>query len=111
MPGKIIESMTWDEIQDVLPTVQAIIISLGAKSKEHGFHLPMNTDYIQAKFFRDEILKHFDKVLAAPTIAYSHYPAFLNYPGSISLSIDTAMNMFLDICRSLHAQGLIIFIF
>ena len=105
MPGKILETMTWDEIRDALPTTQAIIIPLGAKSKEHGLHLPMNTDYLQAEFFGDELLKRFDKVLAAPTIAYHYYPAFLQYPGSISLSLETAMGVRLDICRSLHAQG------
>jgi creatinine amidohydrolase len=41
----------------------------------------------------------------APTINYSFYPAFLEYPGSTSLRFETARDMVIDICRSLAKFG------
>jgi creatinine amidohydrolase len=40
-------------------------------------------------------------VVVAPTINYSFYPAFLEYPGSTSLSMDTARAMITEIIRSI----------
>jgi creatinine amidohydrolase len=43
--------------------------------------------------------------IVAPTINYSFYPAFLEYPGSTSLSVDTARAMIADIVHSLAHYG------
>ena len=44
-------------------------------------------------------------VVIAPTVAYSFYPAFLEYPGSISLRLETARDTIVDICHSLSHYG------
>jgi creatinine amidohydrolase len=44
-------------------------------------------------------------VVIAPTINYSFYPAFLDYPGSTSLKSNTARDMVVEICRTLAAHG------
>ncbi|MEA2339574.1 MAG: creatinine amidohydrolase, partial [Thermoanaerobaculia bacterium] len=41
----------------------------------------------------------------APTINYSFYPAFVEYPGSTSLRFETARDVVVDICRSLARFG------
>jgi creatinine amidohydrolase len=46
------------------------------------------------------------RVLAIPTVALGHYPAFAEYPGSISLSADTFRNMMLEIIRSFTRHGI-----
>jgi creatinine amidohydrolase len=44
-------------------------------------------------------------VVVAPTINYSYYPAFLEYPGSTSLRKETARDTIVDICHSLAFYG------
>jgi creatinine amidohydrolase len=40
-----------------------------------------------------------------PTVQYGHYPAFLDYPGSISIRADAFRDTIIDICQSLASQG------
>lgn len=102
---RLMATMTWPEIEKAAKAGDIVIIPLGAASKEHGFHLPMNTDQITADYFRDQVLERFEKAIAAPTITYSYYPAFTEYPGSITLDMQTATQMITETCRVLAKQG------
>ena len=44
-------------------------------------------------------------VVVAPTVNYHYYPAFVDYPGSITLRLETARDLMADICRSLARYG------
>lgn len=61
------------------------MLPIGAASKQHGFHLPTNTDRVQAEWLAARIADRFD-ALIWPTVGYGYYPAFVGYAGSISLS-------------------------
>jgi creatinine amidohydrolase len=43
--------------------------------------------------------------VVAPTVNYHFYPAFVEYPGSTSLRLETARDLIVDICRSLARFG------
>lgn len=102
--NKLLETMTWVEAEQAIKSADAVVVPLGAASKQHGLHLPNNTDLLQAIYFRDKVLEKMN-VVAAPVIQYSYYPAFVEYPGSISLDLATATSFFVDIARSLSRQG------
>jgi creatinine amidohydrolase len=80
-----VERLTWDEVARRLAQGAAAILPVGAASKEHGFHLPMNTDRVQAEWLAARLAARFD-VLVWPTVTYGYYPAFVDYAGSVSLS-------------------------
>lgn len=105
MNNKLIENMTWDQVAELQKSNQVIIIPLGAAAKEHGLHLPLNNDFIMANYLRDRVLSRLDYALALPTVNYSYYPGFLEYPGSTSIDSDVAQQFIVDICRSLARQG------
>ena len=44
-------------------------------------------------------------MLVLPTLQYGHYPAFLEYPGSISVRAEACRDTVIDICQSLASQG------
>jgi creatinine amidohydrolase len=44
-------------------------------------------------------------VLALPTVSYGYYPAFLEYPGSISIAASVFRETIADICRSFARHG------
>ena len=83
-----IERMRWDEVARRIGDGAVAILPIGAAAKQHGFHLPLNTDRIQAEWLAGRMAEKID-ALIWPTLTYGHYPAFVEYAGSSSLSIST----------------------
>jgi creatinine amidohydrolase len=102
--GVLLEQLSWDEAEHTLTPERIVVIPLGAESKEHGKHLQLNNDWVMAEYLKERVLAA-APVVVAPTINYSYYPAFLEYPGSTSLRKETARDMIVDICRSLASYG------
>lgn len=96
--------VSWPEIEKAFEEELPLIIPLGAGCKEHGFHLPMNTDYIIAEYLANWTQDNY-KVLIAPTMSDSFFPAFEEYPGSSTLSFETARNYIIELCENWHKQG------
>ena len=80
-----IERLSWDQVRLRIDNGAAAILPIGAAAKQHGFHLPMNTDRIQAEWLAARIAGHID-ALIWPTVTYGYYPAFVEYAGSSGLS-------------------------
>jgi creatinine amidohydrolase len=80
-----IARMTWDQVARRIECGAAAILPVGAGAKEHGFHLPMNTDQIQAEWLSDQLADRLGAIIW-PTVSYGSYPAFTAYPGSSSLT-------------------------
>src|SRR5258708_5439351 len=57
IPGMslFIESLNWREVGDALGEIKTILIPLGARCKEHGLHLPLNTDWIIAEYLAHRV--------------------------------------------------------
>src|SRR5437762_3916021 len=102
--GMLLEDMTWQEAERALTPDAVVVLPLGAAAKEHGPHLLLKNDWILAEYLKQRVMAAAD-VVVAPTIAYSYYPAFEEYPGSISLRLETARDLIVDACRSLARFG------
>jgi creatinine amidohydrolase len=102
--GVLLERLTWLEAEKALTPRSVVVIPLGAASKEHGPHLLLSNDAILASHLSSDLLARAD-VVVAPSIPYSFYPAFVEYPGSVSLRLETARDTFVDVCRSLARFG------
>jgi creatinine amidohydrolase len=98
------ETAYWPEIETAFQRALPVIIPLGANCKEHGFHLPMNTDFVIANYLADWVAENYCVILA-PTIHTSFFPAFTAYPGSASLSAETASNYLIELCSGWYHQG------
>ncbi len=101
----MLENLTWVEAEKALKGYDVALIALGARSKEHGPHLPLKSDYVLAEYLMkraaDEV-----PVIVLPTLQYGYYPAFLEYPGSISIGAGTFKNVVMDICKSMRGYGI-----
>lgn len=102
--GTVLESLTWVDAEKVLRPDTVVVIPIGAAAKEHGPHLKLNNDWRMAEFLKQRVLEAAD-VVVAPTVNYHFYPAFIEYPGSTTLRIETARDLLVDICRSLARYG------
>ena len=102
--GVYLENQTWQVAESLLADNPIVVIPLGAAAKAHGPHLPLNSDAITVSWLAEEIRSRL-AVVVAPIINASYYPAFVDYPGSISLREETARDIFIDSCRSLASFG------
>jgi creatinine amidohydrolase len=102
--GILLEDLTWIEAEKILTEKTVVVIPIGAEAKEHGPHLKLKNDWIIAEYLKRRVLEQ-SEVVVVPTVNYHFYPAFLEYPGSTSLRLETARDLIVDICRSLARHG------
>jgi creatinine amidohydrolase len=102
--GHLLQDLTWIEAQAALSPRTVVVIPLGASAKEHGPHLKLNNDWTIAQYLAKRVLTASD-VVVAPTVGYHYYPAFVEYPGSVTLRLETARDLIVDICASLSTFG------
>jgi creatinine amidohydrolase len=99
-----IEQLSWDEVARRIENGAAAILPIGAAAKAHGFHLPLNTDRIQAEWLAAQIAGRID-ALIWPAVAYGHYPAFVEYAGSASLSASVCESVVGEIVTAIAGYG------
>jgi creatinine amidohydrolase len=99
-----IEHMIWDDVARQIANGAAAILPVGAAAKQHGFHLPLNTDRIQAEFLSSRLAQRID-ALIWPTLVYGYYPAFVAYAGSSSLSSQTFEAVVHEIATDIIGSG------
>ena len=98
--GVRLEQLNWAEAEAALRDCDLVMLPVGASVKEHGLHLPLNTDAVQAAYFRDRLLK-VRHLAALPTVSYGYYPAFVDYPASVNLPLAIFRDTVIGICRSI----------
>src|SRR5207247_1835349 len=103
-PGLRRRDGRWTEAEPYLTRDRVVVLPLGAGAKEHGPHLPLGNDQIQAEYFARRAVEA-RPVALLPTLTYGFYPAFLEFPGSVSLSSDTQREAVAQICRSIARYG------
>ncbi len=99
-----LEKLSWVEAEKILDEDTILLIPLGARTKEHGPHLPLNTDWVMAEYLAERVSGEVEVILM-PTIQYGYYPSFLEYPGSVSIQLDTFKEFIKDICISMNGYG------
>jgi acetamidase/formamidase/creatinine amidohydrolase/Fe(II)-dependent formamide hydrolase-like protein len=102
--GVRLGDLSWPEAESVLTADRVVVLPLGAGSKEHGPHLTLRNDEILATFLSRRVVES-RPVALLPTLTYGFYPAFLEYPGSVSLSFETQRDVVAEICRSVARYG------
>jgi creatinine amidohydrolase len=99
-----IESSCWDQVAQALTSDRLVIIPIGAHAKEHGLHLPMNTDALTAEALAIAVAER-TEALVAPVIGFGFYPAFVRYAGSQTISRETFRALLIEVMQGLVSQG------
>jgi len=100
----VLEEITMGDFKEGLKTTRTILIPFGSV-EEHGYHLPLSTDSIQAY----EVGKKASRLVplfVAPPIHYGNCRSTSCHPGTISITTSTLRAIVRDIVRSCHSQGL-----
>lgn len=95
--------MTMDQVREEAALGTPVVIPFGS-TEEHGSHLPLATDTLQAHAvaIRAAALQH---ALVAPPVHYGICNSTRNHPGTVTLSGDTFRSLVRDLIRSLAKQG------
>ncbi|MDA1075224.1 MAG: creatininase family protein [Proteobacteria bacterium] len=99
-----IQDLTREDLTALINPQTIAVIPLGAAAKEHGAHLPLANDFNLAVAL-SKLLSDPD-VLLLPPVNYFHYPAFSSYPGSVSLRVETSVDLITDITRCVSSWGI-----
>jgi creatinine amidohydrolase len=94
-----LEHLTWMEAEEAFNQYEVVMIPLGAKTKEHGPHLPLNNDWVMAEYLAERVAAEVP-VIIMPTLQYGYYPSFTEYPGSVTLRLETFRDLVVEICLS-----------
>lgn len=100
----LVENATWLDVQHAIEQNILCLLPIGAICKEHGPHLPLNTDFVQAKWICERVSSEVPSIIW-PVVSYGYYPAFTGYPGSWSISENAFRLAMLDIIESIAKHG------
>lgn len=103
-PGIIVANVSWPDVEAALEAGATAVLPIGAAAKEHGLHLPMSTDFLQAEWLGARLVEC-AQVAVWPSLGYGYYPAFVDYPGSCSLSRQTFENYTVEILEDILRAG------
>ena len=100
-----LQELSWQDIDEYLnwkdsPTV---IVPIGS-TEQHGPHLPMGVDLYEAEAVASAIGERTD-ILVAPVIPYGDADHHLAFPGTISLSTETVVQVLANVYESLVGHG------
>ncbi len=104
MPALRLDRLSWDEVAAALTPDRLVILPIGAFAKEHGLHLPMNTDALTAEALAMAAAERLG-ALVAPVMGFGFYPAFTRYAGSQSISRETFKALLVEVMQGLAMQG------
>ncbi len=99
-----VADLAWPEVEARLAGGALALLPIGAQSKEHGYHLPLGTDALQAEWLAGQVSARLDS-LVWPTLGYGYYPVFVDYPGSNSLSRGTFMAVVVEVLEGIARAG------
>ncbi|HUI39664.1 MAG TPA: creatininase family protein [Methanothrix sp.] len=100
---RLLEEMSWPEIEAGLEETQTIILPVGA-TEEHGPHLPVFTDTIQAmKVAREVALRK--NVFLAPPLHYGVCRSTRGFPGTITVGHDALRAFMKEMLSSFCDSG------
>ncbi|GFO69887.1 creatinine amidohydrolase [Geomonas limicola] len=99
----IIEEMTMPEFEAGLARCKTAYIPFGSV-EEHGSHLPLSTDTIEAYEVGKRAARQIP-LFVAPPVHYGSCRSTACHPGTISIGTATLKALLKDIVRSLHAHG------
>lgn len=102
--GAFLADLTWAEAGERIAGGAVVVVPVGAAAKEHGLHLPLDTDWRVAGALARRLIERLP-VVVAPTVGFGFYPAFAAYPGSQHLRSETFQAMVSDLLGNLVDHG------
>ncbi len=95
--------MTVPEVKDLLKKSDMVIIPVGAL-EQHGYHLPIGTDFLNG-VERCKLIAQQRDILVAPILMAGQSPYHMGFEGTIALKAETIIQVHMEAIESLIHHG------
>lgn len=100
--------MSWPQVQEAIEANSAVILPIGA-IEAHGPHLPLETDIIISNAIASAAVEKLNRggtrAVLAPAMPFSVTDFANEFPGTISLSKETASALLREVTQAFLRQG------
>ena len=99
------DRLTWPQIAEAIERGAVVLLPVG-EVEDHGHHLPLDTDNVCAGSLCEAAAEHLGgEALVLPTQCYGYDPHHMDFPGTISISMQNFLNFMTDITNSVAHHG------
>lgn len=99
-----IPELTMPQFEQGLLRTRSVLVPIGA-TEEHGQHLPLDTDTLQAIAVARKLAEK-RPLFVAPPVHYGVCRSTYDHPGTLSIGTETLKRLVVDIGLALYRQGL-----
>lgn len=105
MKRLVIDEMIWPEVEKELDNIQVAVVPIGS-CEQHGPNSTFNTDTTKAyKICKLLAEKMGNRIIIFPPVAYGLSYHHMDFPGSVTLRVETMINLLYDISESISSHG------
>lgn len=106
MDKLIINNMTWTELEAEMKHIRVALVPVGS-CEQHGPNTTFATDAARAASYADMLAKRCgNKVVVFPCVTYGLSLHHMDFPGTVTLRVETMMNLLEDIGVSISKHGI-----
>ena len=99
------DELTWPEMREAIACQPAILLPFGTV-EDHGPHLPINTDNVIVEALCLEAARRAPgEMLVMPLVAYGLDEHHMDFPGTVSVSLETLLALVSDVAASPARHG------
>jgi creatinine amidohydrolase len=103
--GVLISDLSWPELRDVKDDIDLVLLPVGS-NEQHGPNLALNMDIASStEFCRRASARLQPKVAVAPPVPWGVSFHHMNFPGTITLSSETFIQVLVEVMASLYHHG------
>jgi creatinine amidohydrolase len=103
--GLVLADLTWPEVNEVRDLVEMVLIPVGS-NEQHGPNLAVRMDTTGAfEFSRRASARMAPRLLVAPAAPWGVSHHHMNFPGTITLSPETFIQIIVEVIQSLQHHG------
>ena len=103
--GLVLANLSWPEVLDVRDQVELVLIPVGS-NEQHGPNLAVQMDGAGAfEFSRRASARMAPRLLVAPSVPIGVSHHHMNFPGTVTLTPDTFIQVIVEIIQSLQHHG------
>jgi len=95
--------LTWPEVKEYLKENDIILFPTGS-TEQHGKHIAEDNDAFTALEISKRVAEK-TGVLVAPAMPFGYSPHHMGFAGSITLSFETLVRVYKEVCKSLMKHG------
>jgi creatinine amidohydrolase len=99
------DELTWPEMREAISSQPAVLVPFGTV-EDHGPHLPLNTDNVIVEAIcLDAARRAPGEMLVMPTVAYGLDEHHMDFPGTVSVDMQTLLTLVADVAISPARHG------